>query len=73
GYSTASTGGAYTLDQFLVAGPEGNASASPDPQVNRQSFPRPLTVSWDGLTEGTRYLGAVRYEGSSVITVVALD
>ncbi|MEJ5912912.1 S8 family serine peptidase [Pseudokineococcus sp. 1T1Z-3] len=72
-FSTASTGGAYELDEYLVAGPEGNASATPDPLVNRPSFPRPLTVSWDGLEEGTRYLGVVEYQGSSIQTVVTLS
>ncbi|WP_298801938.1 S8 family serine peptidase [uncultured Pseudokineococcus sp.] len=72
-FSTARSGGAYDLDTFVVAGPEGNASTSPNPFVNRPSYPRPLTVSWDGLEVGTRYLGAVRYEGASVETLVALD
>ncbi|WP_299039753.1 S8 family serine peptidase [uncultured Pseudokineococcus sp.] len=73
GYSTAPTGGAYTLDSFVVAGSEGNATATPDPLTNRPSFPRELTVRWDGLQEGTAYLGVVRYSGSSIETVVSLD
>jgi hypothetical protein len=70
---TAGTAVDYTLDTFLVTGSAGNANATPDPLRNRQGYARDLTVSWNGLQQGTPYLGVVTYAGTTDFTVVDLD
>ncbi|GAB2692049.1 S8 family serine peptidase [Thalassiella azotivora] len=76
GYSAESgaTDAEFTLRTFAVPGADaGNATVSPDPLKGRQGRSTEVTVSWDGLEEGTPYLGVVRYSGAQTTTVVTID
>lgn len=77
GFSTVPSGGTYTLDDFVVGGPEGNALVQPDPLKARQGREAEITLRWSGLQEGTPYLGVVTYSAAGtpadLETVVSLS
>ena len=73
GYDVAETGGAYQLDTFQLAGPEGNATISPNPLTGRTGRPAPVTVSYEGLEEGVPHLAQITYAGTTRSTFVTVD
>ncbi|OLS29236.1 MAG: Minor extracellular protease vpr precursor [Candidatus Heimdallarchaeota archaeon LC_2] len=67
----------YTLFSFIVgADPGSNLTVSGYPSTATVGLTSTVTVSWTGLSSGTKYLGAVvHYAGSDVlaITVVSVE
>ncbi|MGH3736320.1 MAG: S8 family peptidase [Micromonosporaceae bacterium] len=62
---------------WVIGGAEGNATVAPESQSVTTGGAATVTLSWQGLTAGTRYLGAVVYNdgtddvGTTVVTVNA--
>jgi len=73
GFETATTGGAFRLDTFLLQGPAGNATVTPDPLQGPVGRPLGVTVGFQGLAADRPSLGIVTYEGTQRRTFVTVD
>lgn len=59
---------------WVVAGEEGNVTVEPTTQEVAIGEPASVTATWEGLTEGVRYLGVVRYgDAQSTRTQTVLE
>ncbi|WP_158674272.1 S8 family serine peptidase [Pseudokineococcus lusitanus] len=73
GYDVAATGGDFRLDTFLLNGPTGNATLSPNPVQGPVGRAVPVTISYTGLAADVPHLAVVGYAGTQRRTFVTVD